>query len=146
MVYRRFGSVYSRLLLSKQDELGRMENLLLAMDRTDLADGNGKFLMSRPLDVARPRIPAAWDGMSRVALLERMEKVALEYGMYRSGFLLESKTHFELCILCFIEGAFDSILQRSFLCMALGFQVPSVFAKGENHIRRHRSMTSSLVD
>lgn len=81
MVYRRFGPVYSRLLLSKQDELGRMEAMLLAMDQTDLADGNGKYLMSRPLDVERERIPEAWDGVSRVKLLQRMEKVALEYGM-----------------------------------------------------------------
>ena len=80
MVYRRFGPVYSRLLLSKQDELGRLEAMLLAMDQTDLADGNGKYLMSRPLDVERERIPEAWDGVSRVELLQRMEKVALEYG------------------------------------------------------------------
>ena len=84
MVYRRFGPVYSRLLLSKQDELGRMEALLLAMDQTDLADGNGKYLMSKPLDVGREQLPEAWDGVSRVALLERMEKLALEYGMYCS--------------------------------------------------------------
>lgn len=82
MVYRRFGSVYSRLLLSKQDELRTMEATLLAMDRTDLADDNEHYLMSRSLDVERDRIPEAWNGVSRVVLLERMEKVALEYGMY----------------------------------------------------------------
>ena len=80
MVYRRFGSVYSRLLLSKQDELGRMEAMLLGMDQMDLADGKGKYLMSRPFDVGRAQIPEAWDGVSRVELLQRMEKVALEYG------------------------------------------------------------------
>ena len=82
MVYRRFGSVYSRLLLSKQDELGRMEATLLGMDRMDLADGKGKYLMSRPLDVQREGIPRAWRGVSRVELLGKMEKLALEYGMY----------------------------------------------------------------
>ena len=136
MVYRRFGSVYSRLLLSKQDELGRMEALLLAMDRTDLADGNGNYLKSRPLDVARERIPEEWEGVSRVALLERMEKVALEYGMYWNEFLSYSTTYFELCVLCFIEGAFDSMLQRPFLYMALGSQIPSVLVEGEKPIRR----------
>ena len=82
MVYRRFGAVYSRLLLSKQDEMSRMEARLLAMDKTDLADGNGHYLMSRLLDVEREDFPEAWEGQSRVQLLEKMEKVALEYGMY----------------------------------------------------------------
>ena len=82
MVYRRFGAVYSRLLLSKQDEMSRMEARLLAMDKTDLADGNGHYLMSRPFDVEREEIPEAWEGQSRVQLLEKMEKIALEYGMY----------------------------------------------------------------
>ena len=84
MVYRRFGVVYSRLLLSKQDEMSRLEARLLAMDRTDLALENGHYLMSRPLDVEREEIPEAWEGQSRVQLLEKMEKVALEYGMYCS--------------------------------------------------------------
>lgn len=79
MVYRRFGSVYSRLLLSKQDEMSRMEATLLAMDQTDHADGNESYLMSRPFDVEREEIPEVWKGQSRVKLLERMEKVALEY-------------------------------------------------------------------
>lgn len=79
MVYRRFGPVYSRLLLSKQDEMSRMEAMLLAMDRTDLADNNGQYLMSRPFDIEREQIPEAWDGQSRVKLLEELEKKALEY-------------------------------------------------------------------
>ena len=80
MVYRRFGSVYSRLLLSKQDEMSKMEAKLLAWDRTDQADNNGDYLMSRSLDVEREQIPEVWEGLSRVELLEKMEKLALEYG------------------------------------------------------------------
>ena len=80
MVYRRFGSVYSRLLLSKQDEMSKMEATLLAWDRTDDADDNGNYLMSRPLDVEREEIPELWKGLSRVKLLENLEKLALEYG------------------------------------------------------------------
>ena len=80
MVYRRFGSVYSRLLLSKQDEMSKMEATLLAWDRTDDADDNGDYLMSRPLDVEREEIPELWKGLSRVKLLEKLEKLALEYG------------------------------------------------------------------
>ncbi len=87
MVYRRFGSVYARLLLSKQDEMGKLEARLLALDRTDEADGNGHFLMSRGFDVEREEIPEAWEGESRVRLLERAERVAGEYGMCFCFFL-----------------------------------------------------------
>lgn len=80
MVYRRFGCVYSRLLLSKQDEMSRTEATLLAMDRTDQAENNGNYLMSRPLDVEREQIPEAWEGLSRVKLLGNLERLALEYG------------------------------------------------------------------
>lgn len=82
MVYRRFGCVYSRLLLSKQDEMSRLEAMLLAMDRTDQAENNGHYLMSMSLDVEREQVPEAWDGQSRVQLLGKLEKLALEYGKY----------------------------------------------------------------
>lgn len=81
MVYRRFGTVYSRLLLSKQDEMSRMEALLLSMDKTDRDDNNGCYLQSRHLDVERENdIPRTWQGQSRVQLIEKLEKLALEYG------------------------------------------------------------------
>ena len=79
MLYRRFGTIFSRLLLSKQDELSGMERLLKGMDMTDEEDGNQDFLMSRTLDVERENFPAGW-GESRAQLLEKMEKKALEYG------------------------------------------------------------------
>lgn len=60
----------------------RMEALLLAMDRTDEAEDHGCYLLSRSSDVEREVLPETWEGQSRVSLLERMEKVALEYGMY----------------------------------------------------------------
>ena len=82
MVYRRFGPVYSRLLLSKQDEMSRMEAMLLAWDKTDQAENNECYLMSRSDDVERSAIPEVWEGQSRVMLLEKMEKLALEYGEY----------------------------------------------------------------
>ena len=56
--------------------------MLHAMDQTDQADNNGHYLMSRPLDVEREEIPEAWEGQSRVQLLEKLEKLALEYGKY----------------------------------------------------------------
>ena len=54
--------------------------MLLAMDQTDQVEDNGHYLMSRPLDVEREVIPEAWEGQSRVQLLEKLEKLALEYG------------------------------------------------------------------
>lgn len=83
MVYRRFGTVYSRLLLSKQDEMKSMEALLLGMDKTDRDDNNGQYLQSRSLDVKRGNdIPPTWRGQSRVQLIEKLEKLALEYGKW----------------------------------------------------------------
>ncbi len=81
MVYRRFGTVYSRLLLNKQDEMSNMEAQLLGMDKTDRDHNNGRYLLSRTRDVDRGNdIPAAWQGQSRVKLLGKLEKLALEYG------------------------------------------------------------------
>ena len=79
MVYRRFGTVFSRLLLSKQDELSRMEMELNGMDKNDEANGDENYLMSNTLDVDRPSIPTTWP-QSRPELLAKMEKTALEYG------------------------------------------------------------------
>ena len=81
MLYRRFGTVYSRLLLSKQDEMSRMEALLNGMDKQDEAEGNERYLKSCTLDAERETTPDAWRGVSRVQLLEKLEKKALEYGM-----------------------------------------------------------------
>ena len=79
MTYRRFGLVFSRLLLNKQDEIREIEATLLAMDRTDERDGNEGYLMSRTEDVGRAANPPSWPE-TRPQLLERLEKKALEYG------------------------------------------------------------------
>lgn len=81
MTYRRFGLVFSRLLLNKQDEIHELEGTLLAMDNTDAGDGNGEYLMSRSKDVSREgdSIPRSWPE-TRPQLLEKLEKKVLEYG------------------------------------------------------------------
>ena len=81
MVYRRFGLVFSRLLLNKQDEIREMEATLLAMDRTDQANDNHVYLMSRTEDANRndESVPSQWSE-TRTQLLERLEKKTLEYG------------------------------------------------------------------
>ncbi len=79
MVYRRFGCVFSRLLLNKQDELGELENALREMDQDDASNGRGRCLMSRTIDNARP---AHNRPEPRQELLRRMEIKALEYSKY----------------------------------------------------------------
>ena len=79
MVYRRFGSTFSRLLLNKQDQMSRLEATLNAMDRTDDSNGDGEYLMSHALDVDRDSTPEVWSE-TRPELLEKLEKMALEYG------------------------------------------------------------------
>ena len=81
MTYRRFGLVFSRLLLNKQDEIQELEGTLQAMDKSDERDGNDEYLMSRSQDVSRhsDSVPRSWPE-SRPQLLERLEKKALEYG------------------------------------------------------------------
>ena len=78
MVYRRFGSVFARLLLNKQDEISRMEASLLRMDKADRAQGNDQYIMSRIDDVNRESTP--WSGESRTELLANLERKTLEYG------------------------------------------------------------------
>ena len=79
MVYRRFGTVCSRLILSKQDEISKMERLLHSMDKMDARGESAKYLMSHTLDVERDGIPELWPE-SRPQLMEKLEKKILEYG------------------------------------------------------------------
>ena len=61
--------------------MSSIEALLLGMDKTDEANNNGQYLQSRSLDADRGNdIPLAWQGQSRVQLIEKLEKLALEYG------------------------------------------------------------------
>ena len=80
MVYKRFGSVFSRLLLNKQDEISGMEAKLHGMDKMDDTETNRQYLMSRALDVGRDEVPKAWRGETRPKLLKKLEKKTLEYG------------------------------------------------------------------
>ncbi len=91
MTYRRFGLVFSRLLLNKQDEIQELEGILLAMDRMDVKGGNEGYLMSRTADVSRDgdSVPPSWSE-TRPQLLERLEKKALEYGECTTAEILGS--------------------------------------------------------
>lgn len=84
MVYRRFGIVFSRLILNKQDEIREMEDTLACMDRSDeRRNPQEVYLKSRIEDQNRSRstIPQTWLE-TRPQLLERLEKKTLEYGMF----------------------------------------------------------------
>jgi hypothetical protein len=86
MVYRRFGVVFARLLLNKQDELRTLEEMLFEMDRTDAEDEEGlDALRSRKEDVSRNMGKKA----TRTQLLAQLEKKALEYSKAQ-----RSNTHY----------------------------------------------------
>ena len=80
MLFRRFGIVFSRLLLNKQDEIREMEDELQGMDRMDKVPGNEVYLLSRDQDVRREpsSIPACWS-QTRPQLMEKLETKILEY-------------------------------------------------------------------
>ncbi|KAL8663471.1 MAG: hypothetical protein Q9168_008088, partial [Polycauliona sp. 1 TL-2023] len=79
-LFRRFGVVFSRLLLNKQDEICSLEDELHAMDRTDNFPENQTYLLSRDEDVQREAstIPACWS-QTRPQILEKLERKILEY-------------------------------------------------------------------
>ncbi|KAL9013847.1 MAG: hypothetical protein Q9173_001490 [Seirophora scorigena] len=78
MVYKRFGIVFSRLLLNKQDEIRQLEAKLLAMDRTDdVPNGGSKYLMSQDRRDQR-HLPEGWSE-TRPRLLAVLETKILEY-------------------------------------------------------------------
>ncbi|KAL9040448.1 MAG: hypothetical protein Q9214_004481 [Letrouitia sp. 1 TL-2023] len=79
MIYRRFGFLYSRVLLSKQDELRELEDSLDDMDRRDAkgSDYSKKCLMSRAKDFKRE---AASGQETRRELLKKIETKLYEYG------------------------------------------------------------------
>ncbi|KAL8966149.1 MAG: hypothetical protein Q9197_006146, partial [Variospora fuerteventurae] len=78
MVYRRFGIVFSRLLLNKQDEIRKLEAKLHAMDRTDDVPIIGsKYLMSQ--DKRDPQHLPEGFVETRPLLLEALEGKLLEY-------------------------------------------------------------------
>ncbi|KAL8855816.1 MAG: hypothetical protein Q9178_007531 [Gyalolechia marmorata] len=86
MVYKRFGIVFSRLLLNKLDEIRHMEDELQAIDKTDDACGGGPYLMSRDEDVKRDPKSIPWlqtglqtEPQTRPQLLEKLESKILEY-------------------------------------------------------------------
>ncbi|KAL8692312.1 MAG: hypothetical protein Q9224_003986 [Gallowayella concinna] len=80
MLFKRFGIVFSRLLLNKQDEIRRMEAELQGMDRTDERFDGELYLNSRYEDTQRDSstIPSYWS-QTRPQLLQKLETKILEY-------------------------------------------------------------------
>ena len=80
MLFKRFGIVFARLLLNKQDEIRQMEDELQGMDKMDLVGDKQEYLLSRDEDVKREpsTIPGCWS-QTRPQLLEKLEKKIMEY-------------------------------------------------------------------
>ena len=79
-IYRRFGFLYSRVLLSKQDELRRLEDDLDAMDHRDAhgTDRTRKCLKSCAKDFARERKENL---QTRKELLQTVRSKLYDYGI-----------------------------------------------------------------
>ena len=79
MIFRRFGCVFSRLILYKQDELKCLEQTMQDLDELDHeTEGWNENLKSRELDEHRE--PETIPGESRKKLMSQMEAKAIEYG------------------------------------------------------------------
>ena len=91
MVYRRFGCLFSRLLLARQDEISRLESILASMDKQDNAEGKSLYIKSFSEDASRDDVPSAWP-CSRIDLLDKLEIKLNQYGF-------ESRVHV-LCCIC----------------------------------------------
>lgn len=77
MIFRRFGFLYSRVLLNKQDEIRELESRLDKMDEEDYENKSTRVcLKSRSRDEKR----TCNTGQTRKELLQASEKKLLEYG------------------------------------------------------------------
>lgn len=79
MIYRRFGFLYSRVLLQKQDELRELEETLDEMDQRDSreSDQSRLALQSRAKDEKRTVVPGH---QTRQELLRSTEGKLYDYG------------------------------------------------------------------
>lgn len=81
MMYRRFGFLYSRILLNKQDELRKIEERLDKLDQIDSTrcEGLALCLQSRVDDVPQIGVDPK---CSRQELLKASEEKLLHYGRF----------------------------------------------------------------
>lgn len=79
MIYRRFGFLYSRVLLQKQDELREVEETLDEMDKKDSTESNQsrRALQSRAKDQKRTGVSGH---PTRQELLRSTEEKLYAYG------------------------------------------------------------------
>ncbi len=76
LVYRKFGWLHNRVLLTLQDELQLLEEELLLLDKVEATKGNPVHQQSRRLDYGRPN-------SRRRTLLTDIKKKLDEYSMLR---------------------------------------------------------------
>ena len=75
MMYRRFGLLHSRLLLYKQEELRKLEEALLRLDKRDSQSEDGQVRLK-----CWSRDQKITGAQSRKELMQRIETKSLEYG------------------------------------------------------------------
>ena len=89
MVYRRFGVLHSRVLLYKQEELRRLEDLLQDLDLLDDRDDKGRLYLAswrrdtkRPAPSSTPGQPGPRPGTPQLRkdLIKEIEAKLIEYG------------------------------------------------------------------
>ena len=80
MSYRRFGYLFSRVLLARQDELSVMESELNGMDKQDADEGNELYIKSHSQDAIREGVPQTWP-CSRTEMMDKLEVKLTQYGL-----------------------------------------------------------------
>ena len=93
MIYRRFGYLYSRLLLDKQDELREIEENLDKTDKRDAdgSEGTQRCLQSRSRD---QQVNHVNDDSTRRAIMRKAEEKLYVYGKDQfPKFLLHPKSN-----------------------------------------------------
>lgn len=93
MLYRRFGFLYSRILLNKQDELREIDKSLDQMDKNDSARSKDSALCLqwRAKDASRKDIEPK---LSRQELLRTSEEKLNQYSTFKSRSIQSMKLIF----------------------------------------------------
>ena len=79
-IYRRFGTLRSRVLLCKQDELRRLESDLELLDFQDNANDEGKRCLRSWKRDAKRSAESGTGTVGRASLLQTIETKLMEYG------------------------------------------------------------------
>ena len=77
LIFRKFGWLHTRALLSLQDELAELEDRLTRYDEWEFTDGNFRNLYSQRLDMAQ-------EPSHRQEMIVMIKAKLAEYGIFES--------------------------------------------------------------